>query len=270
MRQVAPSPPLRPCRPLTGCSRSLAAGTLTATATHSRALRHRQQALQPAAAAEQRGGAAAEQPAAAQRYAAPLAPADDARDPNEHDDFGQTQLMRAALRGDVARVQALLQRGADPNAVDSWDTTALMLAAGKGHAAVVRLLLQHGAQVDARDSCGRSALMAAALAGAFTQMANTVLARSFGFSSGGALEAAAALLNAGADVHATDECARGLGRGGGVCRRRCQRACACAVACPARTRLAHRQPAHPPLHHPQRGVHAAGAAGAGAHGSLPC
>lgn len=113
--------------------------------------------------------------------------------------------MHAALRGNEARAQELLRRGADVNARDPWDTTALMLAAGKGHAAVVRLLLRHGAEVNAQDSSGRSALMAAALAGAYTQMVNTVLARSYGHSPGGALESAAALVAAGADVHAADE-----------------------------------------------------------------
>lgn len=116
--------------------------------------------------------------------------------------------MRAALNGDAARAELLLRRGAAAGAADPWGTTALMLAASRGHHAVVRLLLANDcdrAEVDARDSCGRTALMATCLAGAYTHMANSALARTYGFSSAGALQCARELLAAGAEMDARDE-----------------------------------------------------------------
>ena len=46
---------------------------------------------------------------------------------------GINDLMVAASRGDLARVESLLRDGADPNASDAFGQTALMYAASAGH-----------------------------------------------------------------------------------------------------------------------------------------
>jgi serine/threonine-protein phosphatase 6 regulatory ankyrin repeat subunit B len=53
--------------------------------------------------------------------------------------------MRAAEKGDAARVRALVRGGADVNASLSSGATALTLAARQGHLSVVKLLLAAGA-----------------------------------------------------------------------------------------------------------------------------
>jgi ankyrin repeat protein len=65
------------------------------------------------------------------------------------------KLYDAAKRGDVARVTALLDRGADPNeSGDEHGTTALTIAAFLGHLDVVRALLARGADVDRPNKFG--------------------------------------------------------------------------------------------------------------------
>ena len=68
-------------------------------------------------------------------------------------------LHEAALRGEVASVQAALDAGADVNGADEEGRTALMLAAFDGHTGAVDLLLRRGARVDSQDAAGRTALM---------------------------------------------------------------------------------------------------------------
>ena len=75
--------------------------------------------------------------------------------------YASLELLESAFRGDAARVQQLLDRGASPNYRDPQGSTALMLAASSGHAAVVRALLGRGAQVDARNNYGWTPLMLA-------------------------------------------------------------------------------------------------------------
>ncbi|XP_029157445.1 ankyrin repeat domain-containing protein 39 [Nylanderia fulva] len=58
-------------------------------------------------------------------------------------------LWRAALEGDVERVEMLLKRGHDARAEDSAGYTPLHYAARNGHYRVCEILLQHGADVDA-------------------------------------------------------------------------------------------------------------------------
>ncbi|MBU0611166.1 MAG: ankyrin repeat domain-containing protein [Armatimonadetes bacterium] len=57
-------------------------------------------------------------------------------------------LQSAATKGNVARVNNLLNKGADPNATDDQGRTALHCAAGAGHAEVAQMLLARGAQAD--------------------------------------------------------------------------------------------------------------------------
>lgn len=58
-------------------------------------------------------------------------------------------LIVAALSGESAAVQFLLERGADVNAKTNGGTTALMCAAMHGDVELVRLLISHGADVNA-------------------------------------------------------------------------------------------------------------------------
>jgi ankyrin repeat protein len=78
-----------------------------------------------------------------------------------------TALLGAVWRGDLAEVQALLERGADARARDAESgLTALMIAAGSGKADLVQSLLVKGADVFAMDSqAGASALHKACQAG---------------------------------------------------------------------------------------------------------
>jgi len=62
----------------------------------------------------------------------------------------RTELMRAAERGDLRSVRALIREGAEVNAGDISGGTALMSAAANGHLAVVKALLAAGANPNAR------------------------------------------------------------------------------------------------------------------------
>ena len=82
------------------------------------------------------------------------------------------ELIGAAMQGDAAAVQTLLDAGADVNAEDNMEgRTALLWAASNGHADTVQVLLGAGANVDAQvkdndeDKEGRTALILAAVGG---------------------------------------------------------------------------------------------------------
>ncbi len=99
------------------------------------------------------------------------------------------ELIGAAIRGDAAAVQVLLDAGADVNAKDNMEgRTALLWAASNGHADTVQVLLGAGANVEAQvkdndeDKEGRTALILAAVGG------HTAIVR--------------ALIEAGADIKA--------------------------------------------------------------------
>ncbi|MBN8487974.1 MAG: ankyrin repeat domain-containing protein [Burkholderiales bacterium] len=72
---------------------------------------------------------------------------------------GETPLMMAALKGQLDRMQQLLDRGAAPHKSD-W--SPLHYAATGPSAAAVRLLLDKGAPIDARSANGSTPLMMAA------------------------------------------------------------------------------------------------------------
>jgi ankyrin repeat protein len=102
--------------------------------------------------------------------------------PNDVSDNGQTVLMTASHSGNVEAVKTLLTYGADVDTKEKRrDTTALMWATEDNRAGVVRLLLDAGARVATRSKGDYSALLIAARAGS--------------------LEAAKALVAAGADVN---------------------------------------------------------------------
>jgi len=108
--------------------------------------------------------------------------------PDARDEDGTTMLFRAAERGDIFQVTAMLRASAGPSVTvrrwprDGW--SPLMVAAAGGHLEVVRQLLAAGAPVDQRNARGRTALMFAAFYGRFTVVS--------------------ALLRAGADPDARD------------------------------------------------------------------
>jgi ankyrin repeat protein len=79
------------------------------------------------------------------------------------DSDGCTLLHPAADGGQVAVVQALLERGADPNAVAANGYTPLHIAAGKQYPAVARVLLEHGGRpsLAMRDEWGNTPLLLA-------------------------------------------------------------------------------------------------------------
>lgn len=86
----------------------------------------------------------------------------------------------AVRLGNAYAVSQFLAKGMDPDAVDENGNTVLMLAARDGDGATVKALLRYRPRLYSRNPAGDSALMMAAL--------------------GGHLEAAQALLDAGAPV----------------------------------------------------------------------
>lgn len=70
-------------------------------------------------------------------------------------EFGWTELMEAATKGDLARVRDLLAKGADVNAMGRSGLTALMAAA---NAEVAEALIARGADVNVKGPTGLTAL----------------------------------------------------------------------------------------------------------------
>jgi ankyrin repeat protein len=78
----------------------------------------------------------------------------------------ESTLNKAAARGDTARVQQLLDRGANVNKRSvNWGRLPLICAAKYGHAALVEQLLNKGADINAMDAQGWTALAIAAYYG---------------------------------------------------------------------------------------------------------
>jgi hypothetical protein len=75
------------------------------------------------------------------------------------------KLFEAAQRGDAAKVEELLKKGADVNARNWAGVTPLHIAAANGYLEVVKLLLEHGADANAREEDGLSPLHIAAANG---------------------------------------------------------------------------------------------------------
>jgi rhodanese-related sulfurtransferase len=84
----------------------------------------------------------------------------DARGPH-----GNTPLMHAAWKGDVAAVNALLAAGADTAAANDDGNTALWLACVADHAPLVRALVAAGLDPDHANATGATCLMYAASSG---------------------------------------------------------------------------------------------------------
>ena len=124
-------------------------------------------------------------------------------DPNAAMPEGDTPLMLAARSGNLAAVRLLLDAGAAVEARDEWHgETALMWAAGENHADVVRLLVEHGAQLDAVSTAfDWEFFKPTGVASALPRGGLTALLHA---AREDAFEAAAVLLELGADVKAID------------------------------------------------------------------
>lgn len=78
---------------------------------------------------------------------------------NQEDVQQLTLLMRAAAKGDLKDVNALLAKKADPNIQSSQHgITALMCAAYFGHLEVVKALVAKGTKIDQKDRNGGGAV----------------------------------------------------------------------------------------------------------------
>ena len=101
----------------------------------------------------------------------------------------ESELVRAAEIGDVAKVRALLDAGANPNLPKNF--SALEAASAAAYPKVVEELLKHRPDVNQRDSAGRTAL-------------NALGQSAVGRPGENPAEVARLLINAGADVNAQD------------------------------------------------------------------
>jgi len=132
-----------------------------------------------------------------------------------------TELLQAAERGNLKKVQALLNSGIPVESCDQYGRTALTIAAQKGNAELVDFLLQSGAKIEASDgttaldnaaSRGHIAVVQKLLdagadvdarwEGSMTESGMTALEASVW---GGHIAVAEMLLNAGADPRAGKE-----------------------------------------------------------------
>ncbi|CAE7614710.1 ANKRD50 [Symbiodinium sp. CCMP2592] len=93
---------------------------------------------------------------------------------SEVSEFQQNELHHAALFGNVAQAEALLQLPMDPDVADKHGATPLTLTAQEDHVDVAQLLLEAGACPDTRDNFGETALMFAATEGS-AQVAQLLL-----------------------------------------------------------------------------------------------
>lgn len=85
-------------------------------------------------------------------------------DVNAYDDRGFTPLILAAYNGQLATVEALINKGADACRPDrDQGNTAQMGVAFKGEDGIAARLLKAGCDVNARNKAGQTALMMASL-----------------------------------------------------------------------------------------------------------
>lgn len=115
---------------------------------------------------------------------------------------GINDLMIAASRGDLARVEALLREGSDANARDAFGQTALMYAASAGHRSVVEELIDAGADTEARNRNNKSSSELADARGHSAVAALVRNARLFLAARDGQLARLNELLDSGADPNA--------------------------------------------------------------------
>jgi ankyrin repeat protein len=127
-------------------------------------------------------------------------------DPNSRMPEGQTALMTAARTGSADAIKVLVEAGADVNAREDWQgQTALMWAAAHNNAAAVTTLIALGADRNAKSKL----LSFPEFKWETSGMVTTILPRGgwtplMYAARDGALEAAAALADARADLNVTD------------------------------------------------------------------
>ena len=129
---------------------------------------------------------------------------------------GRTLLMLAARTGSVDAVQLLLSKGENPNAVETrTGTTALMWAALENRAETVRVLVKAGADTNVRSRVTAyphtpPGVIGDALEEGYSYVGQTVLPKG-GWTAlmyavrQGALDAARALVECGADLNVADQ-----------------------------------------------------------------
>lgn len=115
---------------------------------------------------------------------------------------GITDLMLAASRGDLARVESLLATGAELDAQDAFGQTALNYAAGAGHAHIVGALVMAGADVSLRNRAGLTSLEIAIARGHTAAAQMLRQARLCAAARDGDLTLLAQMLDEGADINA--------------------------------------------------------------------
>lgn len=76
-----------------------------------------------------------------------------------------TELMRAALEGNVPALELMLNSGQNPNSRDKNGRTALMFAVINMHSTSAKLLIRHGAEINAVANDGSTPIMLAASSG---------------------------------------------------------------------------------------------------------
>ena len=107
---------------------------------------------------------------------------------NAKDNYENPPLLEAIYKGDITKVQTLVDKGADVNAKDEAGFTVLIVAAReawRGNIAIVKALIEAGANVNARNGYGDTALHLATM--------------------GGHTDIVQALIEAGADKHVRDK-----------------------------------------------------------------
>ena len=75
------------------------------------------------------------------------------------------QLLEAAMIGDVATIQELLEHVVDTKSKDKYANTALLCASEHGHVAVIQLLLNKGADIESKTKRGNTALACTSIEG---------------------------------------------------------------------------------------------------------
>ena len=75
------------------------------------------------------------------------------------------ELIRVSFKGNIAKVDELLNKGADVNAKNKLGNTALINASMTGHTETVARLLEKGAGVNANNNNGHTALILAIWSG---------------------------------------------------------------------------------------------------------
>src|SRR5206468_15597 len=118
---------------------------------------------------------------------------------------GQTVLMTAARAGNAEIVKRLLERGAAVDRADQvYGETALMVAAAENHPEAVQALISHGASVNGRSAALRFPKDSFGLEGVQTTLPHGSWTALMYAARQGSLEAARALVKAGADVNLAD------------------------------------------------------------------